>query len=47
MTGDAAHAPTPTSDTARLLVQGTDRPGIVAAVSTLLFQHGANIVQAD
>jgi formyltetrahydrofolate deformylase len=33
--------------TARLLVQCPDRPGIVAAVSTFLFQHGANIVQAD
>jgi len=32
---------------ARLLVQCPDRPGIVAAVSTFLFQHGANIMQAD
>ena len=32
---------------ARLLVQCPDRPGIVAAVSTFLFAHGANIVQAD
>ena len=31
----------------RLLIQCPDRPGIVAAVSTFLFQHGANIVQAD
>ncbi|MSQ30957.1 MAG: formyltetrahydrofolate deformylase [Dehalococcoidia bacterium] len=32
---------------ARLLVQCADRPGIVAAVSQFLFQHGANIMQAD
>ncbi len=31
----------------RLLIQCPDRPGIVAAVSTFLFHHGANIVQAD
>ncbi|TAK78184.1 MAG: formyltetrahydrofolate deformylase [Dehalococcoidia bacterium] len=31
----------------RLLVQCPDRPGIVAAVSRFLFEHGANIVQAD
>jgi formyltetrahydrofolate deformylase len=37
----------PAPDTARLLVQCPDRPGIVAAVSTFLFAHGANIVQAD
>jgi len=36
-----------TTGTARLLVQCPDRPGIVAAVSTFLFEHGANIVQAD
>lgn len=36
-----------TPRTVRLLVQCPDRPGIVAAVSTFLFQHGANIVQAD
>jgi formyltetrahydrofolate deformylase len=33
--------------TARLLVQCPDQPGIVAAVSSFLFAHGANIVQAD
>ena len=31
----------------RLLVQCPDRPGIVAAVSSLLARHGANIVQSD
>ena len=35
------------SDVLRLLVQCPDRPGIVAAVSQFLFQHGANIMQAD
>lgn len=33
--------------TARLLVQCPDRPGVVSAVSTFLYQHGANIVQSD
>jgi formyltetrahydrofolate deformylase len=36
-----------TNGTARLLVQCADRPGIVAAVSSYLYAHGANIVQAD
>jgi len=31
----------------RLIVQCPDRPGIVAAVSRFLFEHGANIMQAD
>ncbi|MYI83298.1 MAG: formyltetrahydrofolate deformylase [Chloroflexi bacterium] len=38
---------TPTEGTARLLVQCPDRPGIIAGVSRFLFEHGANIVQAD
>lgn len=38
---------TPAPAALRLLVQCPDRPGIVAAVSTFLFRHGANIVQAD
>lgn len=38
---------TTSSAALRLLVQCPDRPGIVAAVSTFLFAHGANIVQAD
>jgi formyltetrahydrofolate deformylase len=42
-----AHGEVPTTGTARLLVQCADRSGIVAAVSTFLFQHGANIVHAD
>jgi len=37
----------PAIDTARLLVSCPDRHGIVAAVSTLLFELGANIVEAD
>ena len=32
---------------ARLLVSCPDRPGIVAAVSSFLFRHGANIVSSD
>ena len=32
---------------ARLLVSCPDRPGIVAAVSGFLFEHGANIVSSD
>jgi formyltetrahydrofolate deformylase len=31
----------------RLIVQGADRPGIVASVSTVLSQFGANIVALD
>ncbi len=36
-----------TAMTTRLLVSCPDRPGIVAAVSQLLFEAGANIVQSD
>jgi formyltetrahydrofolate deformylase len=32
---------------ARLVVSCPDRPGIVAAVSSFLFRHGANIVSSD
>lgn len=32
---------------ARMLISCPDRPGIVAAVSQFLYQHGANIVQSD
>ncbi len=35
------------SDRGRLLVSCPDRPGIVAAVSRLLFERGANIVHSD
>src|SRR5437660_530677 len=31
----------------RLLISCPDRPGIVAAVSQFLFEHGANIVRSD
>ncbi len=30
-----------------LVIQCPDRPGIVAAISTFLFQHGANITDLD
>ena len=33
--------------TARLLIACPDRPGIVAAVTGFLFQHGANITDLD
>ena len=32
---------------ARLLISCPDGPGIVAAVSTFLYEHGANIVTSD
>ncbi|MGY1839980.1 formyltetrahydrofolate deformylase [Modestobacter sp. SYSU DS0903] len=34
-----------TRDVGRLLVQCDDRPGVVAAVSTFLAEHGANIIE--
>jgi len=46
-----APSPAPTlpgrSNQAALIVHGADRPGIVAAVSATLSQHGANIVSLD
>ena len=36
-----------TDSTARLLITCPDRPGIVAAVSSLLYNHGANITALD
>jgi formyltetrahydrofolate deformylase len=39
--------PAPRDDTARLLVACPDRHGIVATISTLLFECGANIVASD
>ncbi len=35
------------ASTARLLISCPDRPGIVAAASSFLFGHGANIVSSD
>jgi formyltetrahydrofolate deformylase len=35
------------SDTGRLLITCPDRPGIVAAVSCFLFDHGANITESQ
>lgn len=37
----------PTESTARLLIQCPDRPGIVASVSSFLYNHGANITALD
>jgi formyltetrahydrofolate deformylase len=50
--GDKPAADTPSGGgsvyrNARLLVSCPDRPGIVAAVSSFLFSHGANIVSSD
>ncbi|MUT68077.1 formyltetrahydrofolate deformylase [Paenibacillus sp. NEAU-GSW1] len=36
-----------TSGRARMLISCPDRPGIVAAVSHFLYEHGANIVSSD
>jgi formyltetrahydrofolate deformylase len=38
---------TPMPDTAVLLIDCPDRKGLVAAVSSLLYRHGANITHAD
>ncbi|WP_407082954.1 formyltetrahydrofolate deformylase [Paenibacillus polygoni] len=35
------------NDRARMLISCPDAPGIVAAVSKFLFDHGANIIQSD
>ena len=37
----------PEADIGRLLISCPDRPGIVAAVSQFLFDHGANIIHSD
>lgn len=37
----------PSEQTARLLIQCADRPGIVASVSNFLYNHGANITALD
>lgn len=42
-----AHGSTPLASRLRLLVSCPDRPGIVAAVSRFLADHGANIVASD
>ena len=36
-----------TPDIGRLLVSCPDRPGIIAAVSRFLYEHGANIIESD
>jgi formyltetrahydrofolate deformylase len=41
------NAPDAPPHVARLLISCPDRPGIVAAVSRFLFEHGANILDAD
>jgi formyltetrahydrofolate deformylase len=39
--------PNSTPDIGRLLVSCPDRPGIIAAVSRFLHEHGANIIESD
>jgi formyltetrahydrofolate deformylase len=39
--------PDASPDVGRLLIVCPDRPGIVAAVSEFLFEHGANIIHSD
>ena len=41
------HYPPSMSDSAVLLIDCPDRPGLVARVSTLLYERGANILHAD
>jgi formyltetrahydrofolate deformylase len=38
---------TTSHDYGRLIVQGADQPGIVSRVSTILAEHGANVVALD
>jgi len=45
--GEQASPPDAAPHVARLLISCPDRPGIVAAVSRFLFEHGANILDAD
>jgi len=45
--GEQASPPDTAPHVARLLISCPDRPGIVAAVSRFLFEHGANILDAD
>jgi formyltetrahydrofolate deformylase len=46
-TANAARAATAQETTARLLITCPDRPGIVSAVSTFFYNHGANITDLD
>src|SRR6185312_14386936 len=45
--GMASHSPNLLADHACLIVHGSDRPGIVAAVSALISRNGGNIVAFD
>ncbi|GGG76672.1 formyltetrahydrofolate deformylase [Paenibacillus radicis (ex Gao et al. 2016)] len=47
MSSSQAQASAPNSGRARMLISCPDRPGIVAAVSHFLYEHGANIVSSD
>lgn|SRR5690554_324166 len=47
MTSVSTAAAVVDNNTARLLVTCPDQPGIISAVSTFLYQHGANITDLD
>ena len=47
MTSASTDAVPPSATTARLLVTCPDQPGIISAVSTFLYHHGANITDLD
>ncbi|MHA6485421.1 formyltetrahydrofolate deformylase [Paenibacillus sp. strain BS8-2] len=47
MSSQSAKATKGTEGRARMLISCPDRPGIVAAVSHFLYEHGANIVSSD
>lgn len=47
VTGNSLTKSAEQSNRARMLISCPDQPGIVAAVSQFLFEHGANIVQSD
>lgn len=47
MTLASTEATPASATTARLLVTCPDQPGIISAVSTFLYHHGANITDLD
>ncbi|MEE4249350.1 MAG: ACT domain-containing protein, partial [Alcanivoracaceae bacterium] len=47
MISESTDAAPANASTARLLVTCPDQPGIISAVSTFLYHHGANITDLD
>ena len=47
MTTASVEVPAASATTARLLITCPDQPGIISAVSTFLYNHGANITDLD